>query len=254
MGLAAVAVSAIAVLSAPPGRGDAAPGTTSPYCVGAAKEDITPSPAMIAAGGLYLGGYGVGPQHPAHSVLRDLYARAIAIGVPVGGACTAGGADQVVIAADDLQGHFIAYQQGPYGFADMESHVSAALHIPVSHLLIQSTHTHNGPDDLGLWGGVPNAYLAEVTAGTETAIERAAGAEQLATIRRATIDMSGMPMIFIFGSAEFFECFLYRLVDGRGRYFDSFVCFTHAVATGAYCLNSRLRKNCWIIPSKLEAK
>lgn len=171
--------------------------SVSLYCVGAAKVDITPTAAMIAAGDFYLGGYGIGPVHPAKGVLRHIYSRSIAIGVPRNGTCptTAGARQslghQVVITADDLQGHFLAYQQGPYGFADMENHIQLTLGIPASHVLIQSTHTHNGPDDLGIWGGVPDSYLAEVTAGTEAAITRAVDAEQLATVTWATADMAG---------------------------------------------------------------
>jgi hypothetical protein len=167
------------------------------YCVGVAKVDITPTPAMIASGNLYLGGYGIGPVHPANSVLRHIYSRSIAIGVPHNGACPSAArthqalAHQVVITGDDLQGHFLAYQQGPYGFADMENHIQSTLGIPASHVLIQSTHTHNGPDDLGVWGGVPDSYLAEVTSGTEAAITQAVDTEQLATVRWATADMTG---------------------------------------------------------------
>src|SRR5579884_853122 len=77
----------------------------SAYCVGAAKVDITPPPAMVASGTFYLGGYGIGPAHAATGVLRPLYSRAIVIGVPdAGGNCPGPAAQQVVIAADDLQG------------------------------------------------------------------------------------------------------------------------------------------------------
>lgn len=202
--LAAMAPSAFAGTGRAPvghalaGSGHAKPAKPSLYCVGAAKVDITPTAAMIAAGNFYLGGYGIGPVHPAHGVLRHIYSRSIAIGVPENGTCppeSAPGAhraaDQVVITADDLQGHFLAYQQGPYGFADMESHLQSTLGIPAAHDLIQSVHTHNGPDDLGVWGGVPDSYLAEVTSGTEAAITQAVGAEQLATIRWATANMAG---------------------------------------------------------------
>ncbi|MHB1785988.1 MAG: hypothetical protein ACYCS7_07535 [Acidimicrobiales bacterium] len=192
-------LASTAVMFVAPGGSDAGATTPSPalYCVGAAKADITPSAALIASGAFYLGGYGIGPVHPARSVLRNIYARAIAIGVPKAGQCPqGGGANQVVIAADDLQGHFIAYQQGPYGFADMDKAVFATLGIPASHILIQSTHTHNGPDDLGIWGGVPNGYLAEVTTQTEAAITEAVRAEVPVTVRWATADMAGFSGTF----------------------------------------------------------
>jgi hypothetical protein len=190
----AAAMAATAGLAAVLPAGDSAPAgeTASLYCVGAAKADITPTQAMIATGNFYLGGYGIGPEHPAHGVLRPLYSRAIAIGVPdPAGHCPGPPADQIVVAADDLQGHFLAYQQGPYGFADMDDMLSSSLGISSSHILIQSTHTHNGPDDLGVWGGVPSSYLAEVTTQTESAITQAVRSEQPATLRWATADMTG---------------------------------------------------------------
>ena len=69
--------------------------------------------------------------------------------------------------------HFIAYQQGPYGFADVESDIQKSLHIPSADIIIQTTHTHNGPDDLGVWGGVPDSYLAFEKSQIESAITQA---------------------------------------------------------------------------------
>lgn len=154
------------------------------FQVGAAKADITPRDLT----GVYLGGYGIGPVHPAHGVLRPIYARAIAIRDADG--------HQVVIAALDLQGHFLAYQQGPYGFADIAADISQRLGIPADHVLVQSTHTHNGPDDLGIWGGVPDSYLAYVKAQTEAAIVGAVDAERPATLSWATADMRGFTGTF----------------------------------------------------------
>ena len=60
----AVAAAVVAALGA------AAPASArtrpAPYFVGAAKADITPTNLS----GVYLGGYGIGPVHPAKSVLR----------------------------------------------------------------------------------------------------------------------------------------------------------------------------------------
>jgi len=126
--------------------------------------------------------------HPAKGVLRHIYARAIAI--------ADGEGNQAVIAALDVQGHFIAYQQGPYGFADIARDMQAQLGIPASHVLLQSTHTHNGPDDLGVWGGVPTAYLAYVKQQTELAIRNAVATESPALLRWGTIEMTGFSGTF----------------------------------------------------------
>lgn len=197
VGLAAAAGALVVVRSVPTPAPAPATASATTYCVGAAKMDITPSAAMVAAGTFYLGGYGIGPSHAAKAVLRPLYARAIAIGVPgADGTCPGPAAEQVVVAADDLQGHFLAYQQGPYGFADVQRTITGEFGIPASHVVIQSTHTHNGPDDLGIWGGVPTAYLAEVAGNTAAAIAEAVGGEVPATLRVATADMPGFAATF----------------------------------------------------------
>src|SRR5437588_1522672 len=154
------------------------------YEVGAARADITPASLT----NFYLGGYGIGPMHQATGVLRHIYARAIAIRDRAG--------HQAVIAAIDVQGHSVAYQQGPYGFADMASDIQRQLGIPASHIILQSTHTHNGSDDIGIWGGVPDAYLAYVKAQTEAAIRQAVGSEQPAALRWGTADMTGFSGTF----------------------------------------------------------
>ncbi|HZU78572.1 MAG TPA: hypothetical protein VE991_01540 [Acidimicrobiales bacterium] len=78
----------------------------------------------------------------------------------------------------------------------MQRVVTSALGIPASHVVVQSTHTHNGPDDLGIWGGVPTAYLAEVAANTTAAIEQAVRGEVPATLRWATAAMPGFAATF----------------------------------------------------------
>jgi hypothetical protein len=160
------------------------PASAARFAVGADKESITPT----SLAGVYLGGYGIGPVHPAQSVLRPIYARVIAVRDRSG--------QQVVIGTIDAQGYSIAYQNGPYGFSDIAADMVRELKIPASHILLQSTHSHNGPDDIGVWGGVPNSYLAFVKAQTETAIRRAVAAERPAVLRWGTADMTGFSRTF----------------------------------------------------------
>ncbi len=147
--------------------------------VGAAQETITPT----SVAGVYLGGYGLGPVHPAKGVLRPIYAHAMAIRER---------RSTIVFAAIDVQGHFDAYQQGPYGFADIASVISKRFSIPAGNIVISSTHTHNGPDDLGVWGGVPSSYLAFVAAQTEKAIARAIAREQPTRLVWGTENVAGL--------------------------------------------------------------
>jgi hypothetical protein len=154
------------------------------YAVGAAKESITPRSLKK----LYLGGYGIGPVHLAKAVLRPIYARAIAVRDPAG--------HQVVITTIDVQGQFLAYRSGAYGFADMAASLHRTLRIPVANFLFSSTHTHNGPDDLGIWGGVPRSYLRRVAVQTEKAVRLAVRRERPARLRWTAVKMRGFNETF----------------------------------------------------------
>ena len=121
-------------------------------------------------------------------MLRPIYARVIAVRDRNG--------NQVVMGTIDAQGYSVAYQNGPYGFADIAADMARELNIPVSHILLQSTHSHNGPDDIGVWGGVPTSYLAYVKSQTETAIRHAVAAERPAALRWGTADMTGFSRTF----------------------------------------------------------
>ncbi|HZU60423.1 MAG TPA: hypothetical protein VE983_05625, partial [Solirubrobacteraceae bacterium] len=154
------------------------------YYVGAAREDVTPS----SLADFYLGGYGIGPVHEATSVLRHIYFRVIAIRDSRG--------HQAVIGALDSQGYSIAYQNGPYGFSDIERYAQKHLGIPASHIILQATHSHNGPDEIGVWGGVPQVYLAWVTRQMETGIRLAVAREQPAFLKVGTANMTGFSGTF----------------------------------------------------------
>jgi|SRR5579884_2654201 len=177
-----VAVAAAVALAAPACARAASPGAL--FYVGAAKADVTPSELT----NFYLGGYGIGPVHEATGVLRHIYFRVIAIRDRRG--------HQVVIGALDSQGYSIAYQNGPYGFSDVESWVAEHLGIPAGHVILQATHTHNGPDEIGVWGGVPDAYFAFVTRSMESAIAQAVDSERPALLRVGTANMTGFSGTF----------------------------------------------------------
>jgi len=145
------------------------------YCVGASKREITPTSPV------YLGGYGFGPVRLSTGVSRPIYARAIAI---------SRGEQTVVFCAIDTQGHSIAYQgaDAPYGSADIRRRVSKDTGIPERAIIIASTHDHAGPDDIGVWGGLPPEYLNFVAAETVAAIESALRGQRPASLYSGEID------------------------------------------------------------------
>lgn len=131
------------------------------YLVGAAKADITPRTWPVAEAAYSIGRLGRSAAHP-------FWARSVAIR-----SCTGGGT--VVITALDSQGYFAAYKEDPlgaegYGTDGIRAATSRATGIPVSHLVVTATHTHNSPDSVGVWGGGSLAangapYLSRVKSG-----------------------------------------------------------------------------------------
>lgn len=149
------------------------------YRVGAAATNITPLVWPVAEAAYAVGRIAVGAAHP-------FYARSLAIQ-----ACPS--AQVAVLTALDSQGYFIAYRYDPgpgvqgYGTRAIRLTVSAQTGIPSADMIITSTHTHNSPDSIGIWGGSVTAnnqapYLSLVKRQAVTSIERA-----LASLRAARL-------------------------------------------------------------------
>jgi hypothetical protein len=144
------------------------------YLAGAASRTINPDPDGTFAGKpVYLGGYGIGggspvfEGRPATGVLGDgLSVRAFAVSdrhVPF------------AIADIESQGWFVAVKNGPYGLLDMRKEVERRTGgaLPAENVVIQSDHSHSGPDPLGVWGGIPEEYLRHIADRTVDAIVKA---------------------------------------------------------------------------------
>jgi hypothetical protein len=147
---------------------------TPRYLVGAATRSINPEPDGTFAGGpVYLGGYGIGggspvlAGRPATGVLGN--------GISVRAFAISDGQNPFAIADIETQGWFVAVKDGPYGLLDMRKQVEARTsgELPAENVVIQSDHSHSGPDAIGVWGGVPQEYLRYMAARTVDAIVEA---------------------------------------------------------------------------------
>ena len=183
----------------PSATGGAAPVTpvSSTYLVGAAVESINPSPELIATEELYLGGYGLSSGELGGAV--PLFEGRFATGILGDGVSTralaiSDGATAVVTAQIDTQGVFAAYKLGPYGIEDMRREAAAQVRalrpdgpaLGPGQILIDSNHSHGSPDTAGVWGGVPEEYLAFVRDQTVKAVVRAYTSMVPAHIRYGT--------------------------------------------------------------------
>lgn len=159
------------------------PGTLQ---VGVARRDITPSPVTAPPdGSVYLGGYGFGPERPSSGVLQPISVRAFVI---------SGTGGTVAFAENETQGTFAAYRQGPYGQIDVAAAVEQATGgaIPREHVIVGSAHSHAGPDTTGVWGGLPDSYLAFLHEQTVGAILDAYAARRPAELWTGSSDATDL--------------------------------------------------------------
>src|SRR5205823_1891313 len=90
----------------------------------------------------------------------DVHVRAVAFG---------DGTKAIVLAQIETQGYFVAYKEGPFGIGDIRRDAVGAITrlkgygktLPTigGAVLVDSNHSHGGPDTVGVWGGVPVEYL-----------------------------------------------------------------------------------------------
>lgn len=135
----------------------------------AAKAEITPDPAREL---VWMAGYGTGRR--ATGVHDPLWARAVAF---------RSGGTTVVVVALDLVGYFRPEVE------KIRSILPAKL--GVTHLVVCSTHNHEGPDTMGLWGpipfvsGVKRDFMTKVRTTTIRLVEQVVGELRPARLRMA---------------------------------------------------------------------
>ena len=173
------------------------------YLVGGDSETINPDKTpygdLLANNDFYLGGFGFASGHPMNntslpSFTGDRHATGVlGDGVHSRSFAVSDGAHTIVLSQIETQGFFNAYKQGPFGENEIRQDASAKIaadaaamagkahgkHSTVapvpspSQILVDSDHSHGGPDTAGVWGGVPTAYLKYVHDQTVTSIEQA---------------------------------------------------------------------------------
>ncbi|HZI92463.1 MAG TPA: hypothetical protein VFD31_12680, partial [Thermoleophilaceae bacterium] len=147
----------------------AAPGAGGDgYRVGVAARDINPAAdGRFEGGTVNLGGYGIGAGRGATGILGD--------GIKVRAFAVSDGRNSFAIADIETQGWFTATKDGPYGLVDIRKTVQQRTSggLKASQVVVQSDHSHSGPDTIGVWGGVPVGYRKLIADRTVDAIAQA---------------------------------------------------------------------------------
>jgi hypothetical protein len=189
LALAALALPALG-LPAAPARAD------DDLRVGTCVRDITPVSAPLvsafeAAFGapavvnhsdpVFLSGFGMNRRATGYH--DQLWARGVVID---------GRGVRIALVALDLIGYFVNEVE------TIRALVSAGA--GVDYLVVHSTHQHEGPDTLGLWGpsslvgGIDFGYLDFVNAAVADCVEEAAASLRKARVKYATTDSAGLSL------------------------------------------------------------
>lgn len=143
-----------------------------PWRIGFAKESVDPRPTIDLGPNFHLGGYGIlptrtttGPLVDGDGTVEHIYARAMAVSDKHG--------HTLLLGALENQGTFTADKQCACGIWDIRQQVSEKTGVPVDMIVVNSDHSHAGPDLIGLWGGVPVSYLQYVRDQTVNALVNA---------------------------------------------------------------------------------
>jgi glycerophosphoryl diester phosphodiesterase len=130
------------------------------------------------------------PSADGEAAFRDhLIAKATAI-------TGANGQTFILVTTTNI-GYFLAYkaeQQGLNGIYDVRLRIAQATGVPSTNVTVVSDHSHNGPDTIGIWGGVSAEYM-KITA--DAVVEAAVEAWQSrrdAVIRVAAVNHNDDPV------------------------------------------------------------
>jgi glycerophosphoryl diester phosphodiesterase len=155
------------------------------FQVGTGEANHNPTTRTCIGGGSTTCGRDADPADPEW-IRDDLISKATAI-------TGTNGQTFIVVTTTNI-GYFLAYkaeQSGLNGIYDVRLRIARATGVPSTNVTVVSDHSHNGPDTIGIWGGVSAEYM-KITA--DAVVEAAVEAYQSrreAVIRVAAINQNG---------------------------------------------------------------
>lgn len=151
-----------------------APSTGAAFEAGAARVDASPREEHLEEG-VYLGGFGLGPQPSRRATGNHDGVSARALAASVGG-------EAFALAVLDVTGLGNVQQRA------IRERVEERTGLDPENVLLHASHTHAGPDFQGLWGGVPESYRTFVVERTAEAIVEALASREPARAFAGSVD------------------------------------------------------------------
>ncbi|HUR40001.1 MAG TPA: CehA/McbA family metallohydrolase [Verrucomicrobiae bacterium] len=159
-----------------------------PFLVGTGAADHNPIAPVCVGGGATFCGRRVDPAVPG-AIRDDLIARAAAI-------TGANGQTFIIVTTTNI-GYFLAYkpeQSGYNGIYDVRLRIADATGVPSTNIVVVSDHSHNGPDTIGIWGGVDESYMRITANAVVNAALAAYDSRKPAVIKVAAVNQNDRPV------------------------------------------------------------
>ena len=161
----------------------------SVFQVGTGQANHDPTSRVCIGGGSTNCGRAAGPEDGPDWIRDELLARAFAI--------TGDNGETFIVVTTTNIGYFLAYkaeQSGFNGIYDVRLRIARATGVPSTNVTVVSDHSHNGPDTIGIWGGVSADYLKITADAVVSAAVQAYAARRPALIRVAAVNQNGAPV------------------------------------------------------------
>lgn len=156
------------------------------FRVGTGQAGHDPAGRVCIGGGSTNCGRAAGPEDGPDWIRDPLIARATAI--------TGGNGETYLVISTTNIGYFLAYkpeQSGLNGIYDVRLRIAQATGVPSTNITVVSDHSHNGPDTIGIWGGVSAEYMKITADAVVGAAVQAHASRRPAVIRVAAINQNG---------------------------------------------------------------
>ena len=124
------------------------------FLLGTAR--VSTDPPEPYDGSICIAGYGSFCTRAMTRVEDPMFARAVAV------TGERGKGDTAIVVTTTSIGLFVSYKDesgGGNGIYDIRQEVASRIPVPADNVVIQSDHSHAGPDVIGLWGGVPEWWM-----------------------------------------------------------------------------------------------
>ncbi|RZO85393.1 MAG: hypothetical protein EVA65_05910 [Oceanococcus sp.] len=158
------------------------------WWVGTGSANHDPQSPVCVGGGASFCGRMVDPEVPG-AVADELLARAMVVS-------DTQDRHFMLISTTNI-GYFLAYKAGEgagQGIYDMRLRIAEATGMDSRHIVVVSDHSHNGPDTVGIWGGVSPDYKAITADAVVAAGIQAWQSRQPAVLRVAAINSNDSPL------------------------------------------------------------